>query len=63
NENHYCQEPEREINNAVLIKRNLKITYQEGDILYYRCKPDFDFQTEPLATCSEGQWNYPQCIQ
>ncbi|XP_053369542.1 complement factor H-like [Clarias gariepinus] len=63
NENHECPQPDKEINNAVLIKRNLKVTYQKGDILHYRCKPGFDFQTVPSATCSEGQWNYPQCIQ
>ncbi|KAM9461258.1 complement factor H-like isoform 3-T3 [Clarias gariepinus] len=62
NENHECPQPDKEINNAVLIKRNLKVTYQKGDILHYRCKPGFDFQTVPSATCSEGQWNYPQCI-
>ncbi|KAB5559436.1 hypothetical protein PHYPO_G00029110 [Pangasianodon hypophthalmus] len=58
-----CPDPEREINNATLIRANLKAYYQEGGTVEYKCKKGFQFQDGTQATCSEGQWNYPQCIQ
>ncbi|MCI4383772.1 hypothetical protein PGIGA_G00030500, partial [Pangasianodon gigas] len=58
-----CPDPEREINNATLIRANLKAYYQEGGTVEYKCKEGFQFQDGTQATCSEGQWNYPQCVQ
>ncbi|KAM9460596.1 complement factor H-like isoform 2-T2 [Clarias gariepinus] len=61
---HSCPEPEGEKNNATLVRKNLKMTYQDGDTLKYKCIEDFqnEFQNETQAICSKGQWNYPQCI-
>ncbi|MCI4383762.1 hypothetical protein PGIGA_G00030510, partial [Pangasianodon gigas] len=52
-----------EINNATLIRANLTASYQEGGPVEYKCKEGFQFQDGTQATCSEGQWNYPQCVK
>ncbi|WP_170076041.1 hypothetical protein, partial [Paraclostridium dentum] len=50
-----CPDPERRINNATMVRRNLKATYQDGDTLEYKCIKDFqnEFQNETHAICSK----------
>ncbi|XP_053490542.1 complement factor H isoform X2 [Ictalurus furcatus] len=58
-----CQDPEREINDAIRNDTNLKAYYEEGGGVQYKCKEGFHFQNGSKAVCSSGKWNYPQCIK
>ncbi|XP_046713428.1 complement factor H-like isoform X1 [Silurus meridionalis] len=62
-QNPKCPDPERQINNGILKKGNLKAYYQEGSTILYKCKEGFYFENGPEATCSAGQWIYPRCLQ
>ncbi|KAF4083511.1 hypothetical protein AMELA_G00142400 [Ameiurus melas] len=62
-ENLRCPNPEREINDAIRNNANLKVYYEEGGSVQYKCKEGFNFQNGSKAVCSAGEWKYPQCIK
>ncbi|XP_046713424.1 complement factor H-like isoform X3 [Silurus meridionalis] len=57
-----CLNPDQEINNAHLDEAISKAQYLDSRQAKYKCKDGFQFKDRSYATCSAGQWNYPQCI-